>query len=255
MEECLLSHTRCKKPKSSLNPTTLLDVGTDGSAWVVRLAPKPGNADHYVALSYCWGGPQPMTLTKSTVDELRQGVPLSKFPQTLQDAATSTRKLGLRYLWVDALCILQDDPYYKDLEMAQMSRIYQNASVTICAASAESCHDGFLGKRLEEGPFSPGSRHSRVPFLCSDGSMGSVLLREQKLYYPSVEPLNRRAWALQERALSPRNLTYGSWQLYWRCRSARHCDGGRFEWFAGEIQETDVLGDGLEDIVEDYDGT
>ena len=176
-------------------------------------------------------------------------------PQTIQDAITTTRKLGLRFLWVDALCILQDSMSDKDVEITRMGQIYHNAHVTICAASAERCHDGFLEVRSRQDQWSPSRRFSKLPIPCPDGTTGNILLRESRLYYPATEPLNRRAWALQERLLSPRVLTYGSWQLYWRCHSLQHCDGGSTEWFhwqgaerltTGEIVENDdktVLGD------------
>jgi hypothetical protein len=84
---------------------------------------------------------------KETLGAFRAGIPASELPKSLGNAIIATRKLGLRYLWIDSLCIVQDDKKDKAEEISEMPQIYQNAYVTISAASAANCHDGFLHVR------------------------------------------------------------------------------------------------------------
>lgn len=80
-----------------------------------------------MALSYCWGGSQRMTTTKQTLGDLSERIPLLELPQSLQDAVFVTRQMGIRYLWVDALCIIQDCEQDKDEQTQHMEVIYQRA--------------------------------------------------------------------------------------------------------------------------------
>ena len=224
MHDCLVNHENCPKPDSSFTPTRLIDVGKEEEKESAHLT--IGQNAPYAALSYCWGGPQSVTLNTLTMDEMRHGIAASALPQTILDAMIVTRRLGLQYLWVDALCIIQDSALDKDAEIANMGEIYENAQLTISAASAEKCQDGFLTTRSMHGDFSPPWSFSRLPFACPNSDSGIVSLRESSLYYTIIEPLNRRALALQERILSPRVLLYGCWQMYWQCQSQRNCDGG-----------------------------
>jgi hypothetical protein len=122
--------------------------------------------------------------------------------------------IGLRYLWIDALCILQDDQNDKNWEIVQMPLIYSKAAVTIVASRARGVADGFLHDRPRMGADTPGQVFE-LAFRCSDNRLGSVVL----LPYieSSTEPLDLRAWPLQERFLSPRIIEYGSLQTRWIC--------------------------------------
>ncbi|KAL2040624.1 hypothetical protein N7G274_006603 [Stereocaulon virgatum] len=224
IRDCLLNHEECPRPEPSFLPTYMIDVGKKDGEGSVDVHLESGQKGPYAARSYCWGGPQPTTPTSLTMNDMLQCIAALTLPQTIQDAITVTRKLGLQYLWVYALCIIQDSAPDKDIEIAKMDRIHQNAQLTVSAASAERCQDGFLANRSLGVEFPPSSGFSSVPFACPDGRSGTVLLREVKLYFPSLEPLDRRAWALQERVLSPRVLIYGSWQMYWQCQSQHRCD-------------------------------
>ena len=237
----MLNHEECPKPDPSFIPTYLIDVGKEDGEESVDAHLTSGQKAPYAALSYCWGGPQPVTLTSLTMNDMLQCIATYNLPQTIQDAITVTRKLGLQYLWVDALCIIQDSAADKDAEIAKMDRIYQNAQLTVSAASARRCQDGFLATRSFGVAFLPSSGFSSIPFTCPDGRSGTVRLRDSELYYASLEPLNRRAWALQERVLSSRVLIYGLWQMYWQCQSQHYCDGGSIDYFSGNTAGVSVL--------------
>ena len=104
-----------------------------------------------------------------------------------------------------------------------MASIYQNALVTIAATNVSRCTEGFLSRRCKpSGEIIIGD----LPWSCGDGSVGKVSLHSQRMYTADQEPLNKRAWTLQERLLSPRVLSFSSRQLMWECQTARYSDGG-----------------------------
>ncbi|KAH8586049.1 heterokaryon incompatibility, partial [Bisporella sp. PMI_857] len=88
----------------------------------------------YITLSYCWGGPKNICLRKDNLEELESGIEIHFLPQTFQDAIEVTRKLDIRFLWIDALCILQDDSDDKLKEIWNMGEIYRDSFVTIAAS-------------------------------------------------------------------------------------------------------------------------
>lgn len=144
-------------------------------------------------------------------------IPVGRLPRTLLDAVETTMWLGPRYLWVDALCIVQDCELDKEREMARMKHVFQNSYVTIVAAGSRSCNDGFLKAGALWNPI------TTMSVLCEDGSKGSMLLVERKKRdardhgHETREPLHSRGWTLQEVVLSPRLLVYGQDCIVWKC--------------------------------------
>lgn len=120
MQDCLLNHEQCPRPDSSFIPTRLIDVGKDDGKQSIHVHLTSGEKAPYAALSYCWGRSQPVTTNTLNINGMLRGIATSTLPQTILDAITVTRKLGLRYLWADALCIIQDSASEKDEEIAKM---------------------------------------------------------------------------------------------------------------------------------------
>ncbi|KAF3766495.1 HET-domain-containing protein [Cryphonectria parasitica EP155] len=195
MESCSKDHDNCVPSIPTSLPTRVLDVGLGDGSDIVRIRETHSEIGKYAALSYCWGGPQPVMLTKGTYMSMTMGFELSTLPMTLRDAVRVTRDLKLNYLWIDALCIIQDDWKDKEHELAAMAAIYKNAYITIAASSANTCREGFLQTRH--------ARNSRYP-----------------------QPTNQRAWCLQERLLSPRVVMFGTYELIWQCQKGQHVAGG-----------------------------
>ncbi|KAI9458224.1 heterokaryon incompatibility protein-domain-containing protein [Boletus coccyginus] len=222
LQECIQGHEDCPKYKDGPLPTRVLDVTPIGDSQI-RLWVPDGKAAPYTALSYCWGGPQPFSTQKSTMEAYLRDIDLHKLPSTIRDAITVTRGLGLRYLWIDAFCIIQDDDLDKRKEIARMGEIYQFSYCTIIAECSERASDGFLHKRTEP----PDCPQYRLPYIVPDG-VGTMLLRSQDAYHydPLEEPLNARGWTLQERLLPPRQLIYSAHRLRWKCHTREDTDGG-----------------------------
>lgn len=222
LQECWSTHSDCHASGKLDLPSRLLFLDED-SIKLYRTCPDA--RPEYIALSYCWGGDQhAKTMIENVSERELRGIVVADIPRSLQDAVTVTRKLGLSYLWIDSLCIVQNDKYDVAREVTKMADIFSGAYVTISAASATSCHQGFLQDRK---PSALRQHVIGVPYLCPDGQEGRVYFYRREHHNPHAEePINTRAWTLQEYLLSPRLLVYGSWQLRWICRKKVASDGG-----------------------------
>ena len=110
----------------------------------MKLVVPERNTGHYLTLSYCWGRSKPYLTTTSKVLASMESIAIDSLPQTLKDAISSTRMLGCRYIWIDALCIIQDDPEDWQREAANMCSMYENAVLSLSILDAEGCNNGFL---------------------------------------------------------------------------------------------------------------
>src|SRR5271163_1886085 len=97
----------------------------------------------YTALSYCWGGDEPLKMTAKLLRLWELQLSWQHMPRTIQDAIIATREPGIRLLWIDSLCIIQDNAEDIAFEISQMTSIYSNATVTIAASRAKSTSKGF----------------------------------------------------------------------------------------------------------------
>jgi hypothetical protein len=111
------------------------------------LAISKGQHGRWAVLSHRWGIGSTATLREDTLDTQKSGISISSLPATFQDAIKLTRFLGPRYLWIDSLCIIQDSVADWQTESATMPGIYQNAFVTIAAASTKDSHGGIFVER------------------------------------------------------------------------------------------------------------
>ena len=154
MEECLTSHTTCFDIQTvaatrSILPLRLLDLAPALDASFIRLQSSEPLSIHtvYVTLSHCWGGHSKTALTSSSLATFQAGIHLSTLPRTFQDAAILTRKLGIRYLWIDALCIIQDSVQEWSHEASLMGDIYANSSLTLSATDSPDSEGGLYKNR------------------------------------------------------------------------------------------------------------
>ena len=201
-------------------PTRVIDVGTSSST-KQRLFTTTGIPGTYAALSYCWGTEsQPLITTLSNVEDLHKDIPITSLALTIQEAILVTRKLGLRYIWIDAICIIQDSAVDKDKELSRMGEIYELATVTIVAASAKHCKEGFLQRR--KYPWGVQEwKTFKLPISCGEqGEMGELVIEPTDPYFTGDQPINHRGWTLQEFILPGRKLVYSTTQLMWQCHSA-----------------------------------
>lgn len=192
---------------------------------------KPQNIE-YAALSYCWG-PQKdavtqLKATKATLPQLTKGITEQSMTAILRDALTITRALSIPYLWVDALCILQDDTTEWEHQCADMDKIYGHAQLTLRANSARSCHEGFLqqkGVRIRM-PFSSTTRPDiKGSYLLQLKTIGKERMFDVHYADQFQSPLYRRGWAYQEDVLSTRQLVFGASNVHFQCSHATFSRG------------------------------
>ncbi|KAF3808107.1 hypothetical protein GCG54_00012687 [Colletotrichum gloeosporioides] len=212
------SHEVCRRSKYrdvTSSPTRLIDV-RDG----LRLVPSDSvPVSDYVALSHCWGKleeHQRFCLYKDNISQLQRSIQFERLPQNFKDAVTVTRGLGVRYLWIDSICIIQDDAQDWEVESSKMEEVFSSAYVTISAVSAKSSLDGFLGER-------PSRACVQVQV---DGKQPLYVCPAIDDFHRDVElgEISKRGWVFQERALSRRTIYYTSTQVYWECGSGVRCE-------------------------------
>lgn len=267
--ECMHSHPHCKALTSPDDgdgdhpflPTHLIDCTEPDRP---RLASTLGRRGRYLTLSYVWGESQPHSTTTSNLrtyecDGILAGHAAS-LPATIRDAIHVTHALGVQYLWVDTLCIIQDSEQDKRHELAQMHRIYRDAYVTIIAASAAKVSAGFLQER-------PAASRTKafdiaLPFPCPTTTPGAPVITEDltawgevhlapihnfvkkkriEQYSHASEPISARGWCMQEYMMSLRSLIFTSETLQFRCQRGTQNVGKSFYNPSGEPRLPDIL--------------
>ena len=210
--------------KSEKLPTRLLDVGFAGNLPRIRLvesASLPSDTE-YMTLSHCWGGHPPVKLMKDKCAEYQKEIPADDLPLTFNEAIDFTRRMNQRYLWIDALCIIQDSADDWRKESAIMGQVYSGSVMNICAAASTDGQGGLY--RLRDPlatsscviqPTWPLWSHEALVCYDQDGYSNDVCR--------SV--LNERAWVLQERLLAPRMVNFTDKQIWWECRSLTASEG------------------------------
>ncbi|KAF5711582.1 hypothetical protein FGLOB1_4941 [Fusarium globosum] len=220
IEGCNRSHPICKEfqpQQPNWRPMRLIHIGS--KVQQPRLV-IPSKTVPYIALSYCWGTDNTVTLTEATLIPYQSEIPLASLPNTIRDAITTTRDLGYEYLWVDSLCIIQDSKPDWIKESSQMGSIYGSAALTLAAAGASSVQDPLFCRRDPRAVrpcvanIIQSSVHHRVSY-----PWAIYPHQPERLLFNTINesPLSRRAWALQELLVSPRTLVFGSKQMVWSC--------------------------------------
>lgn len=219
LSTCIQTHKKCALYQTLVSnersfPTRVLDLGKSDEPERVRLIPGAGLKGKYVALSHCWGNTSVVQTTKASYSSFMNSIDPRNLNKTFQDAINITRNLGIQYLWIDSLCIIQDDPKDWEIEAASMAQVYSQAYLTIAASAAADGSQGLLRKDPRQ-PYIKLPNPSKSESLNYGVSIGPALSR---FYVLDSAPLNTRAWTLQERVLSSRTLHYAADQVHWECR-------------------------------------
>ncbi|KAH7079681.1 heterokaryon incompatibility protein-domain-containing protein [Paraphoma chrysanthemicola] len=236
--DCFKNQPPVKRP-----PTHLINVNAPGHGpeTVVLENIKSESSDPYpiyAALSYVWGSSQSYMTTSKNYQSYQQGISISSLGEGLQDAIWVTRKIGLKYLWIDALCIIQDDIVDKMQEIARMDSIYTFAHITLSASSTCSCTHSFLSNKRRgcihrlsgvEVPLGPNGHKAHLRIMDRKDDGYNIEWREE------LEPIHHRAWTFQEHFMSSRMLLFKDFQVFWVCSKMRGRDGG---WMAPDEEQS-----------------
>lgn len=242
--ECLDKHKLCGKGEPAALPTRILDLGeaVDGQEVTIRLMESSGQTGKYIALSHSWGGEHPLTTTTTNLNQHMDGIPISSLPRTFRDACHIAHRLGIRYLWIDSLCIIQDSPSDWELEASRMAGIYRNSWLTVFATASSSPDSGIFRRKnavwiAADDPEDAETLDALFPEAAKLRQNLRLSLRFVSVHPdfspyadPSRQkrdlPLLTRAWAYQERLLAPRVLHFGPTEVFWECMQSLDCDCG-----------------------------
>lgn len=221
LSQCQKNHTKCKIVNgvhSQIDrPLRLVNVGNRDGSEIPRLEEGQNCNGDYLTLSYRWGDPSSITqTTKENVAQFKHKLPIDSLSRIFQDAIEFTRLIDIKYIWIDSLCIVQDDPEEKATEVQRMAQIYEGSLLTLSASVTTSGDSALLIERQRFNVV-------EVPKFQSD-----TYNREQQFYVTdqilsdfSDDVLNgvlgSRGWCFQERLLASRLLHFGRDQLHWEC--------------------------------------
>jgi hypothetical protein len=213
LRECDQCHKACGPVTTNKMPTRLLHYNKEGlklvctAVWTTR--------PRYATLSHCWGNAPFLKLLKENFNAFAQFIEFEQLPRTFKDALKITQKLGLEYIWIDSLCIIQDSEQDWHIEAGQMSSVYGGSYVNIAASSAKGAHEGCLLKSedkidaLQAIVTSAGHPSAAVQFERYDTYRNAV----------TASHLATRAWAFQEKVLPRRTIHFGHRGTLWECAS------------------------------------
>lgn len=289
LKTCLDGHKSCydgdgteqRRRASKRLPTRVIDCTPLNRSSDVCLVESNGRYGTWVALSHCWGkGEQrPLMTLRANIRKHLGGLQLNSLPKTFQDAVVLTRSLNIRYLWIDSLCIVQDDPEDWKRESNTMGTIYQNAIITIAAGYAENSSEGcFVDDKclsfqppcqrdnvLEKGGdgeflISEESldvaRRVILPFFEADKVAGSFYIAPWAKEQPpdggflTDSPLFKRGWVLQEWTLSRRSIIFLKDSILWSCRELCVNESGKL--MSHAVERPSMLD--WESLIEKYSG-
>lgn len=230
---CDKTHDHCKKMQEDVTtwPKRLLKIDQSRDDANVILVENSEKSRKYIALSHCWGkkgtSTEPLkTISKDLEKHMSTGIPELSRTKTFRDAMDVSRKLGIQYIWIDSLCIIQDDDNDWEEEAQKMGDIYGNAYLVISATLA---HNGDEGLYQERSPYRievTTQAGQTVKAQVFEKSHHDIWKKGAQYWEAPKLPLFGRAWAFQERLLARRVIHYTPTELVWECWSYIGCECG-----------------------------
>ncbi|KAI1872780.1 uncharacterized protein JN550_003654 [Neoarthrinium moseri] len=227
IDNCSTTHESCRPIEDKPLPKRVIDSGSNDLE--PRLVETEGIKGLYVTLSHCWGGAHPLMTTTENYQDHLGSVALATLQRTFHDFIVTTRRLCYRFLWIDSLCIIQGPGGDWADQCGRMDHIFEQCAFTIGASAALDTNTGFLHARKT-------AANARCPFPDPTGTdqLSLDIPNEGFIHYDTDDgnklgtPMRSRAqllsgaWVMQERPLSPRTLYFGTYEMYYQCRSAAY---------------------------------
>lgn len=246
MKECTSSHSACKAQQvTPWYPRRLLNLGdlqepSRSVTLIETTTEKPEGP--FIALSHCWGQSDLVKTTKATLKQSPVVFKMSKLNAVFRDSITVAHRFGIRYLWIDSLCIVQDDPEDWAVQSGLMDQVYGCALFTVAATSSEDGNTPFLGSSVSSDRAEYSAHEIKV--TTPEGVMLSAWVRKTSAgLLPGMVhgPLEFRAWAMQERILSVRSMIFTEEEVRWKCLESLGCEcTGKFKPYDQDIRTSDA---------------
>lgn len=234
LQTCMERHEECSaRQKASWYPKRLLRLTRNehktDNLKLVQMENQSAKTP-YIALSHCWGKGSPLCTTTKNLSRHLQDIALSDLPRTFQDCLTVAKEMDVSYIWIDSLCIIQDDRTDWAVHAQDMDLVFENALFTVAAVSSIDGSVPFLG------PKAPSSRSNwqsiDMKWENIDGEpdgrkVAGIKARRFDLGlnpYACDGPLESRAWAWQERHLSVRTISFTEEEVRWKCDLVAVCE-------------------------------
>lgn len=202
----------CSRPSSTFLPTRLVRISQEGVP--LRLVESIAASGPYATLSYCWGAVKPPSTTRTNLSAMLHSIPEHILPVVFHQAIQLARTLGILYIWIDSLCIIQDSIEDWEAESARMSLYYKNGSINIAAATSDNPDIPFF-KHVDD-VWCPTTINAH------DLQGTPSLINIKRLPTPNrsnrdMGALFTRAWTFQESLFAPRTIYFTSQGVFWTC--------------------------------------
>lgn len=216
-----MEHHKCGKSGKALPflPDRVIWIEANNESRIQLVEPWRARA-RYVAVSYCWGpvGPNTFLTNADTLQARKSGIEFNDLPQLFQDVIRTARALGIEYIWIDRLCIIQGDDKDFKSQASKMGEIYGNATLAIAAASATTERDRILVPRED--------KWLSVDHSLNLSEVSCLITRSRRLWHRLGKEkdggdygrISTRAWIWQERLLAPRTVFFTPGGLKFECR-------------------------------------
>jgi hypothetical protein len=229
-QSCSKDHLECSKHQDSgWYPTRLIEIDPKTKDfWRLRHPAKDKiEVSKYMTLSYRWSKQPFYKLTTRGLADFQSGQPIADLPQTFQDAMTVAKHFDVRYLWIDALCIIQDSEDDWETECAAMCQVYSNTYCNILATASTDPSGGLFRRRdphnIQIASITPKWEH----YSPTGQALRSIdTLIPDDLFRKEIDSsvLDKRGWIVQERVLPPRVLHFADSQVHFECHLGQKCE-------------------------------
>jgi hypothetical protein len=241
--ECRSNHKLCLDTALEWTqlPSRLLDIHPrlGPSVVLVECQNLENQRGRYATLSHCWGTSEIIKTTRDSLQQRKLSIAWEELPRTFQDAITLVRALGLQYIWIDSICIVQDDQLDWKRESTRMASVYSNSYLNIAATGASNGHGGCFAQRslrhisgnIDTGSFLVNKTDNHHPDVFVRPSFDPIhhrysahITSESNPLDAHTTPLLSRAWIFQERNLAPRTVHFHPSEMIMECKSDFFCE-------------------------------
>ncbi|KAG5655132.1 hypothetical protein KAF25_001905 [Fusarium avenaceum] len=217
LNQCITTHEECMARQKRLAlwyPTRLLLLGTAHDDVRLVVSAENNMEGPYMTLSHRWGDTSYTKLTAGSLEQFKNRIDISDLPVSFKETMHIARLARVKYLWIDSLCIQQDDDEKDwEVEAQLMGKVYSHSFLNVSATLGDDDTRSLFNRSSH--PFDP----TLLNLPCIKRRFRKAWIVDQDVWEDEIEqgPLQSRGWVFQERFLSPRILHFAERQLAWEC--------------------------------------